>query len=197
MVSRVMRRLRLDGVLAWGFARAASEREGLWRLTFADLRAAHPFPAWLICRKIPWVHKASFADLQRRFKDTRLFKAFALAESDAPAEYQGGRFGLVFEWLHVWPVAVVHSIADAIPTDEPAIVHTWPEVFPPQLVAVQSFDSFLRSLDVVGDNVGEEGQDTVLTPDPRALREPGSDPTVTWKDPGGYRATKGDSGSVR
>jgi len=131
---------------AWPLARVAYERTGLWWLSFAILDAVYPIPAWLVCRKVPWVHRISIADLQRRFTKTRLFRAFANAEADASAAYRDGRVGLVFEWVGVWPMAVIHNCASAIPTDEPAIVRSWPNVEPPQVVAIQSFDSFLRTL---------------------------------------------------
>lgn len=131
---------------AASMTREAKARTGVAGLTFAAFKQRFPtFPMWLTCRKIPFVHEMTFQEAAK-FKKCRVFKAFEKAESEAPEPYQEGRFGLVFEWLHVWPMAIIHNDYQTPRLEALSLTYPFPHTDPPQLFALQSFDTYLASL---------------------------------------------------
>lgn len=125
----------------------AKARVGRYRLTFEIFKEAFPsFPMWLSPRKIPFANKVTIQHLAKDFRKTKLFKAFLREEAAAPEPFQSGRFGVVFEWLNTWPVAIIHNDFRALRGRGDAWFHNWPDCDPPQHFAVQSFSSFLVSL---------------------------------------------------
>lgn len=114
-------------------------------LSFAGLKSMiSAFPAWLVCRKVPRVHQLTVEDCVKKFPKTNLFKAFEEAESIVPDRHQGMPYGLVFEWLHVWPTAIIHNFYHATQNGGTTILHYSAKT--KERVAVQSFDAFLDSL---------------------------------------------------
>ena len=148
IVSMILKHYGLTKV-APEIARIAKDAEGSSRLTFANFRSLFgTFPVWLVCRKVPYVFKdLNPADMVHRWTKTRLFKAFVTAEADSPEAFQqGSRLGLVFEWLHVFPTAIVSNDYHESEFSETVFKHTIRNVIPHQHMAIQSFDMFLKSL---------------------------------------------------
>jgi hypothetical protein len=133
---------------AAALAQTAAGRSGVRGLTFAVFKEAYPtFPMWLACHKVPYVHELTVAKIVQRFTREPLWQTFEKAEADAPVAHQEGRFGLVFEWLKVWPTAILHNDYHALQRGgEWAFHFNWAGTDPPQRFAVQSFASFLDSL---------------------------------------------------
>lgn len=120
---------------------------GVRALTFEAFKASFPsFPLWLVCRKIPWVHKTEFADLVRKFTKSRPFKAYQRFEGDAPEAYRAGRLGVVFEWVRVWPMCVLTNYYHGTTAGETAVFYEAKATNPRELFVLQSFRSFLNNL---------------------------------------------------
>lgn len=134
---------------ASSMAKRCREMTGYRRLAFRYFLEGFPsFPTWLCCRKVPQLHKTSVGDLVNRWTTTPLFKAFvdAEAESEAASEAEWPHVALVFEWLHVWPVCVMHNNYRASELSETVVYRPLRHTSPPQILAVQSFQSFLSSI---------------------------------------------------
>lgn len=115
------------------------------RLTFEAFRYFQPsFPIWLSAMKVPNVHKTTLEEFARGFTKTDLYDKFSLAEADTPEVFHGGRTGLVFEWLKVFPVAIIHNHYHAISRQELVLFYHFPKL--DQLMAIQSLGSFLDAL---------------------------------------------------
>lgn len=120
---------------------------GVRALNFGLFKQAFPsFPFWLTCQKIPYVWKLTMKDWVQRWTTTPLFKAYVKAEADAPVYHQRQRFGLVFEWLHVWPTCIMHNDYRQSEISETVIYRPLRHTDPPQLLVIQSFENFLHSL---------------------------------------------------
>ena len=127
-------------------ARARGET-GRRRLAFHHFKQQFSsFPLWLACRKLPDVRTLTTRTFTREWEGSLLHKTFVLAEADSPPAYWEGRLGLVFEWLHNWPVAILHN--DFRPGESAGWSFVWqvPNTDPMQVMAVQPFDAFLDSL---------------------------------------------------
>lgn len=127
------------------FAGALTEASGGPKWRFEGFKRVFPsFPIWLAMRKIPWAAETTVSDFAKNFTKTRIFKAFEEVEVDAPAAFRGGRFGLVFEWLHTWPTAIIHNFYHSLNATGTIIQHYSGKE--KERFAVQSFESFLQSL---------------------------------------------------
>lgn len=140
--------LKHYGLLRQASSMAAEirERTGQGRLTFEIFRQFHPsFPTWLTAEKVPYVHQITMSDFIKGFKKTKLFKAYVDSETNSPEwVYEGGHHGLVFEWLHVCPMMILHNNYRSMRESETVIFH--PIKLHDQLMAIQSFTSFLDTL---------------------------------------------------
>jgi hypothetical protein len=123
----------------------AREQLGIGRLTFEAFVQVHPdFPLWLTAVKIPNVHKLSYSDWDKDWKKNPVYKNYVEAEANVPdrfADYSG----LVFEWLHHWPVAIIHNRYEPLVTPG-TVWHIKVKAVTDQLLAIQSFDTWLAAL---------------------------------------------------
>jgi hypothetical protein len=126
-------------------AKMVREKTGLACLTFDVFYHHYPsFPLWLAARKIPYVHETTMSDFIKGFTKTKMYRAFTDCESEIPDWRDEDRSGLVFEWLHVWPLAIIHNCYRGLKDQETVVFHHFPVT--EQLVSVQSFSSFLNAL---------------------------------------------------
>lgn len=127
----------------------AKREPKLHSLRFYAFKQLYPsFPVWLVCRKIPYVYRDLTPErMVKSWTKLKVFEAFEQAETEAPPEYQtGSSFGIVFEWLGVFPVAIMSNAYYESEFSETVFKRTLRNVQPYQHMAIQSFDNFLGSL---------------------------------------------------
>lgn len=147
VVQRILTRFAIPAAAKSKILSFNTEKTGF--LSFASFHTLYPsFPVWLACQKIPYVHEDLTPErMVNRWTLTKTFQAFVDAEANSPLQYQNGQgLGLVFEWLHVFPVAIISNHYHESEDSETVFKHIIRTVKPYQHMAIQSFDSFLASL---------------------------------------------------
>lgn len=145
VVGQLLRYYHLEN-LAPAMSNLSRERTGIRRLTMEAFRLEQPsFPLWLTAQFVPHVHKVTIQHVVKDLTKTNLFRAFAASEETVPDTYRSLQVGLVFPWLKVWPMAIIHDCGHRLMSPGAAIFVRFAGN-EDQLLAIQSFDSFLASL---------------------------------------------------